>query len=160
MTLYLVRHGEAVDESEDPARPLNQHGQEEVAAAARLAGALGLDVARIVHSGKLRARQTAEIWAAALQPRPPIEEYADLQPLAEPRHAAIYVHAARESLMLVGHLPHLGRLLSSLVIGNPGRELIRYPTGAVVALDQADAGGWRIKWLLTPELARAVASAT
>jgi phosphohistidine phosphatase len=155
MTLYLVRHGEAVDEREDPMRPLNPRGRDEVAATARVAGVLGLDVARIVHSGKLRARQTAEIWAAALE-RKKIEEYAELEPMADPEHAVAYVNEAHESLMLVGHLPHLSRVLSALVIGDPDKELIAYPTGGVAALARQD-GSWRIKWLLTPRLARALA---
>jgi phosphohistidine phosphatase len=157
MMLYLVRHGEAVAETEDPARPLNDRGTDEVAATARVAGTLGLEVERIVHSGKLRARQTAEIWAAALERDTKIEEFAQLEPMADPQQAVAYVHEAREPLMLVGHLPHLGRLLSTLVIGDPDKELITYPTAGVVALGQED-GGWRMKWLLTPTVAMAVMS--
>jgi phosphohistidine phosphatase len=155
MTLYLVRHGEAVGETEDPARPLNERGREEVAATARVGGRLGLEVERIVHSGKLRARQTAEIWAAALEREKWIDENTGLEPMADPQQAIAYINEVREPLMLVGHLPHLGRLLSALVGGDPDRELIMYPTGGVVALGQ-EGDGWRIKWMLTPKLARAV----
>jgi phosphohistidine phosphatase len=158
MTLYLVRHGEAVEEAEDPTRPLSQRGHDEVATTARVSRRLSLEADRIVHSGKLRARQTAEIWAAALEPKPQIEEYAGLAPMSDPRDAAGYVTAARESLMLVGHLPHLGRLLATLVIGDPAQELIAYPAGAVVALVRTPHG-WRIEWLLTPTIAMAVVSA-
>lgn len=154
--LYLARHGDAVSDTEDPSRPLSPRGRQEIASVARLAGRLGLEVDRVVHSGKLRARQTAEILAAALQPRPLIEEITGLDPTADPQEAAGYILAVGKPLMLVGHLPHLGRLTSHLLVDDPTQEVVAWPTGAVVALVQVD-GRWRVRWLLTPEVAGALA---
>ena len=63
--LYLVQHGLAKSADDDPLRPLTEEGADDVSRVARLATSrLGVQVERIVHSGKTRARGTAEIWAA------------------------------------------------------------------------------------------------
>ena len=59
MTLYLVQHGAAVPEQEDPERPLSAQGAEDVERLAGLLAHLGVSVARVLHSGKTRAAQTA-----------------------------------------------------------------------------------------------------
>ena len=67
MRLYLVQHGEARSEEKDPERPLTDRGASDVRRVAKLATeAGGVMVERILHSGKTRARRTAEIWAAEL----------------------------------------------------------------------------------------------
>lgn len=78
MDVYLMQHGVAATEEVDPARPLTDAGRmavEEVAARAR---SLGVRAGVCVHSGKLRARQTAAILAAALGAA--LEERPDLGP--------------------------------------------------------------------------------
>src|SRR5260221_11274244 len=63
MRVFLVRHGEARREEVDPERHLTDRGAEDVRRiAAQAVDDLGIRPARIVHSGKARARQTAEIW--------------------------------------------------------------------------------------------------
>jgi phosphohistidine phosphatase len=158
MTLYLVRHGEAERGTDDAARSLTHDGRAEVETVARVVAATGVTVGRILQSGRRRASQTAEIWAAALTPSPPIVEAPGLDPMADPRDVrSLLETASGESWMIVGHLPHLGRLTSLLATGGSEEEIVRLPTGGVVALEQED-GVWRIRWLLTPGLARAVAS--
>jgi phosphohistidine phosphatase len=119
---------------------------------ARRAAALALQVAEIRHSGKLRARQTAEILADHLRPPHGIQEMGGLAPTDEPETAKVEVEAARAPLMLVGHLPHLSRLASLLLVGDAGRELIRFRNGAVVCFVRTESG-WALQWVLTPELA-------
>ena len=63
MRLFLVQHGEAKTEQEDPERPLTDRGASDVSRVARAATEARIVTAeRIVHSGKTRARQTAETW--------------------------------------------------------------------------------------------------
>lgn len=152
MHCYLVQHGEAKGEAEDPARPLTPRGREEVGRVARHAAALGLRIAEIRHSDKLRARQTAQILAEHLSPARGVRETAGLAPTDDPAKVRAEVEAAGEPVMLVGHLPHLSRLASSLVVGDPGEEIIRFRMGAIACLARAD-GGWAVQWILTPELA-------
>ena len=158
MQIYLVQHGEAKAEVEDPARPLTDRGREEVQRVARLAALLGLPLAEILHSGKLRARQTAETMADNLWPSRGLRELGDMAPNDDPVKARAELEATREPLMLVGHLPHLSRLASSLLVGDPGREIIRFRMGAIVCLVRAEHA-WRLHWILTPELASARVSA-
>ena len=69
MQLYLVQHGAAKNEAEDPQRTLTTEGTKTVERMAKCLSSLTLSVVRIEHSGKERARQTAEIMAAHLRPR-------------------------------------------------------------------------------------------
>ena len=154
MPHYLVRHGEAQSELEDPTKPLSDHGREEVVRVARYAASIGVEIAEIRHSNRLRARQTAEILAEHLVPRLGIREAEGLAPGDEPDRIRTELEAAEEPLMLVGHLPHLSRLVSALVLGNSKTEIIRPDTGTMICLAKAERG-FRLRWVLTPELAQA-----
>jgi phosphohistidine phosphatase len=151
LQVYLVQHGEAKAEAEDPARPLTDRGREEVQRVAERAAALGIQVAEIRHSGKLRARQTAEIFAAALSPSRGMREMEGLAPADDPGKARAAIESAHDPLMLVGHLPHLSRLGSLLLLGDPGREIIRFRNGAIICLAKVQ-DHWLVQWILTPEL--------
>ncbi|MDJ0848388.1 MAG: histidine phosphatase family protein [Myxococcota bacterium] len=61
MRVYLVQHGLAKSKDLDPARPLTDAGRDEAERVARAVAAAGVDPALILHSGKSRAEQTAEI---------------------------------------------------------------------------------------------------
>jgi phosphohistidine phosphatase len=150
--VYLVQHGEARPESEDATRPLSDRGRAEVELMASWVAEAGVRPARIVHSGKLRAMQTAEILGRYLEPRGDVSEQSGLNPLDEPEVARHLVEEAGEPLMLVGHLPHLGRLASLLVLGNVECGVVQFRMGGVVCLSEAD-GNWLVKWALIPEIA-------
>lgn len=142
-----IQHGEAKAEAEGPARPLTDRGHEEVQRVAQQAAPMGLPVAEILHAGERGSRQTAAILAEHLWLCRGLREADHVAPTHDPA-------AAREPLMLVGHLPHLNRLASSLLVGDPWREIIRFRTGAIVCLDRPECG-WLVRWVLTPELAGA-----
>jgi phosphohistidine phosphatase len=118
---------------------------------ARAAARAGLRVARIAHSGKLRARETAEILAGELHPPGGVAELPGLAPMDDPAVARRAVARLAEPTMLVGHLPHLGRLASLLIVGDAARDVIAFRTGGLVCLGNEE-GQWRVKWLLAPEL--------
>lgn len=151
MEVYLVQHGEAKPESEDPQRPLTERGRAEVEKVARYAAGLKLPVSLILHSGKLRAQQTAEIFAQYLVPSQGVRELKRLAPTDDPRVAEALIRQAGSPIMLVGHLPHLSRLTSLLILGSPEKEVIRFRNGGIVCLRQ-DEGGWTVRWILVPEL--------
>jgi phosphohistidine phosphatase len=153
MHSYLMRHGEAKAGTEDPARPLSDRGFQEVQRVAQHAATLGLEVAEIRHSGKLRARQTAEILAEHLKPRLGIREVEGLEPADDPGKAATELEMAKQPLMLVGHLPHLSRLASALLVGDPEKEIISLGMATIVCLAKTEMG-FRLLWILTTELAK------
>jgi phosphohistidine phosphatase len=150
MDVYLMQHGEARPEQEDPSRSLTERGRSEVERVARAAARLGLRIPAIRHSGKLRAQQTAEILAHRLEPRPDLAPMAGLAPQDDPTPVARVVTEAREPLLLVGHLPHLSRLASLLVVGDPALGVVSFRPGGLVCLAR-EGEGWRLRWILTPE---------
>jgi phosphohistidine phosphatase len=150
MPIYLIRHGEAQPGNDDAARPLSDRGRIQVGRVAALAARLGVRPREIVHSGLVRARQTAELLAAQLAPGEGVRAMRGLAPGDDPAVAAAECEARREDLMLVGHLPHLGRLAGLLVLGSPGRELIRFGPGTLAALARGD-GGFLVELVIRPD---------
>lgn len=151
MELYLVQHGEAKPESEDPQRPLTDRGRAEVESVAEHVAGLGTEVAQVLHSGRLRATQTAELFARCLGVPQGARELQGLGPLDDPQRAMDLVSQAEEPLMIVGHLPHLGRLASLLVLGDPEKRMVEFRMGGVLCLRKDDRG-WVVGWLLVPQL--------
>src|SRR6266545_66491 len=139
MRLFLVQHGEAKSEEEDPERPLTARGASDVLRVARVAAGSGsVTVERIVHSGKTRARQTATAWGEALAV--PVEEADGLAPMDDPAIWATRVAEQAADLMLVGHLPHLARLAGLLVVGDSDRPVIAFRQGGLVGLEVGPRG--------------------
>ena len=150
MRLYLVQHGEAKSEAEDPDRSLTSQGEEEVRGVARVARRLDIQPSKVYHSGKRRAHQTAEIIANVL--KLPIESARGLNPLDDVREWAERVSKETQDLMIVGHLPFLEKLTSLLLCDDENAQLVVFRYGAIVCLDQKEDRGWAVRWILTPEM--------
>ena len=61
MDLYLMQHGQATTETEDSERPLTDAGRAAVQRVAERARAADVRISGCLHSGKLRAEQTAQL---------------------------------------------------------------------------------------------------
>jgi phosphohistidine phosphatase len=147
--LYLVQHGRAKTEDEDPERPLTGHGVEDVARVAHHAVAqLGVRPTRVLHSGKTRARQTAEAWGEILDAD--VEQVDALAPHDDPTIWLERLRSEPDDLMLVGHLPHLDRLAGLLLIGGADRSVVKFRQGGLVGLERTDTG-WVVSLVLPPE---------
>jgi phosphohistidine phosphatase len=151
MPVYLVRHGEATSELVDPAQPLSERGRSGVERMGRHAAAMGVAVAEILHSTKQRARETAEILARHVAPARGLTEMTWLAPAADPGLAQDVIESTAEPIMLVGHLPHLARLASLLLTGNPNREIVRFRNASVACLETVE-DAWVLLWALSPDL--------
>ncbi|MGD8931441.1 MAG: histidine phosphatase family protein, partial [Chromatiales bacterium] len=68
MKLYLMQHGQAMAKEQDPERPLTQQGRQDVDRLGQFLRQAGVRVVRVIHSGKLRARQSAETLAEVVTP--------------------------------------------------------------------------------------------
>jgi len=151
MRLYLVQHGLAKDANEDTARPLSAQGREGVA---RTAGFLSLfekpRPTKILHSGKLRAEQTAEMFAEAWGGMP-VEQTLDLSPNDDPSVFSAHLASMSDDVMLVGHLPHIQRLAGLMICGDASREAVHFRNGGVVCLEKREAG-WSVLWQINPTL--------
>ena len=151
MNLYLVQHGEAMTKDVDPERPLSDRGRQDVTKVAQfVAKNCRMRISHIHHSGKLRARQTGDILAAGLNLPEPIE-IDGLAPLDDPSIWTCRLEELTDSIMLVGHLPHLARLTGALLCGGPEAAPVRFQMGGVVALVKKD-GQWSLEWMLVPDM--------
>lgn len=149
-----MQHGEAASADVDPQRPLTPAGRRSVEAVSAHVAACGLHVERVVHSGKLRAEQSAVILAAAVGCAT-VDQVEGLSPNADVRAAAAaLIDPARAgSVAIVGHLPFLDRLASLLVTGDPGAHVVAFRNGGLVTLVPAESG-YSLAWAITPEVAR------
>ncbi|RMF91408.1 MAG: phosphohistidine phosphatase SixA [Methanobacteriota archaeon] len=120
--------------------------------AAYLAGHEGVAVSEILHSPKLRARETAEGFAEYLRPPGGVKEAEGLKPLDDPAIWAARLAGGADGIMLVGHLPHLSRLSSLLLCGDADREVVSFSTAAVACLERDGSGRWSIRWVLAPAM--------
>ena len=154
MDLYLMQHGEAAAEEEDPARPLTAAGRESGRRVAAHAGATGVRVDRVVHSGKLRAEQTATLLADALG-GPPVSARDGLSPTDRVSLVADWLATLdAAAVAVVGHLPFLDRLASLLVTGDEQAQVLAFRNGGLVRLvPKADRPGYAVGWVITPEVA-------
>lgn len=150
MKVYLVRHGHAVDGSADPGRPLSARGEEEV----RRLGAFlkgKIPGKRVFHSGKTRARQTAERLIAETGIETPAEVLGGILPMDSPEAFARVLNGWTEDSLVVGHQPFLGSLVSYLVAGNVSMDTVCFQTATVVELTKEEGGRWTIFMVIGPE---------
>jgi len=157
MDIYLMQHGAATSPEEDPARPLTSSGRNAVNQVAARAAGCGVRADRCIHSGKLRAEQTARIIGEALGAR--VESLAGLNPSDPVLPIADMLGAEAgpapgDGIVLVGHLPFLDRLASVLIVGHEEAHPIRFQNAGLVKLvPKDDASGFAVSWILTPDLA-------
>ncbi len=159
MNLYLVRHGEAAQRDQGSERPLTEAGREAVRRVGAFLGRGGVvSVVEVRHSGKLRARQTAEIIAESSGLAAPIRAAPNLEPRAEVSGLVAELGREAGDLMLVGHLPHLSRL-ASVLVGAPDLEAFEFEAGAVLCLHKTAGGSqpglgelWVVAWMVVPSL--------
>jgi phosphohistidine phosphatase len=151
MRLYLVQHGQAFPAAEHPDRPLTDQGRREVESVAALLARGKPRASRVVHSGKPRARQTADILADHLTPDQPAEAVTGLDPNDPVEPWIEAANGGTADLCLVGHQPFLGKLVSRLVLGEE-RSVVDYQPGTVVCLERASAGDWRVVGMIGPAL--------
>lgn len=151
MRVYLVQHGKAKTKEEDPERPLTDEGRGDVGCVADLVGPRARP-RRIINSGKARAEQTAKILARHLGVDT-VETMPDLDPMADPGVWSAHLAAMSEDVMLVGHLPHMGRLAGLLLCGDAESNVIEFQMGCVVCMRRSESGQWALDWMITPEIA-------
>jgi phosphohistidine phosphatase len=142
---YLVRHGEAVAQGADGQRPLTPAGRQGVARVAQAAAARSITISEIVHSGILRAQETADILAEYLSPPNGVRAMDGLSPQDDPVFVKAELEGAQHPLMLVGHLPYMGRLAGLLASGDPDRAVVEFQPATLVCFSR-DLSGWKISW--------------
>ncbi|MEP6782459.1 MAG: phosphohistidine phosphatase SixA [Acidobacteriota bacterium] len=163
--LYLVRHAIAAERGpkypDDRLRPLTPDGTKKFKDSVPGLVELGVVIDFVLTSPLVRARETAQLLAAGLKPKPAITEIEALSPGG--RHQAIVeaikTHSKRNRrLALVGHEPDLGELAARLI---GARGMIEFKKGGIGLIEVAGAtpgGPGTLRWMLTPKALRALAS--
>ena len=152
MKLYCMRHCEALSSQEDPERGLSLQGRLDATSMAAFLASTYAIIGHVLHSSKLRTKQTAEILALAL----PIEkitecdtllsENMDVMPLVD------MVETWDSDTLLVGHMPFIPRLIAALCQVDAQEVMAQFSTGTMVCLEQGDEDDcWQLQWLQSPE---------
>jgi len=152
MKIYLMQHGKPVSKEEDPDRPLSEQGKNDVERMADFLQRAGVSIENVLHSGKTRARQTAEIMVSRLNPGLEPQEKDGLSPLDDVKEIANHIRDAKKDLLIVGHLPHLAKLPSLLVAGSESVLVVSFQQGGVVCLGKDEEARWSVAWMLVPEI--------
>jgi len=128
-----VHHGDAVGPEVDPRRPLSAVGQASVDRLADLTAKRGVRPDVFWHSGKLRAKQTAEAFWRACNALAEISASRDLQPGDPPAWMRDRLVGESRDVLIAGHFP----------------QLAVFPLHGVVALRTEDDGAtWMEEWRL------------
>jgi len=162
MQLYIVRHGIAIDR-EDPKSPpeaeryLTEEGVEKTKQVAKRIAGLRISADLLISSPYVRAVQTAEIFAAALDHgMQKIIKSEALLPGAEP--GAFFRELARQkeaaSVFCFGHAPHVDEVVAAAVGAKHHITEMKKAGVALVELKRVSPPSGQLVWLLTPKLAR------
>lgn len=152
MKLYLTQHGEAQAKEQNPERPLSQNGINDIKRLAQFLGQSSVQVQKIVHSGKLRAMQTADILGQQLGRQIPLESIDKIKPNDNPADMFEVLSDWHEDTLVVGHLPYMAKLVSFLTSSSNDSTLVAYQPGSMVCLESDEQGQWHINWMIRPEL--------
>ena len=162
MELYIVRHGIAVDR-EDPKSPadseryLTEEGIEKTQQVAKSIAALGVTPDLFVSSPYVRAMQTAEIFADALEyPKQKIRQSNALLPGAEPSLFFRELAKDKQSAIVFcfGHAPHVDSLIAAgLGVKHPVTTMKKSGV-ALLELKRLSPPSGQLVWLVTPKLLR------
>ncbi|HKW63822.1 MAG TPA: phosphohistidine phosphatase SixA [Candidatus Acidoferrum sp.] len=162
MQLYIVRHGIAIDR-EDPKCPaeaeryLTEEGVEKTKQVAKGVAALGVTGDLLITSPYVRAVQTAEIFADALDyPRQRIRRSEILLPGSEP--TLLFRELARErqasSVFVFGHAPQLDEVIATAVGTKKNLTSLKKAGVALIELKRISPAMGVLAWLATPKMLR------
>lgn len=151
MRVYLVQHGDAVPKEVDPDRPLSDTGRRDIERLAKFLNAAKVRVSRIIHSGKTRAQQTAEILAKDSGRNVSIDAMSGLNPDDPPMKFAKQIEEIGAGAVIISHLPFLGLLVSRLVVDDGDQPVVSFKPGSAVCMEKDEAGRWSITLVVRPE---------
>ena len=146
MKLYLVRHGEYVHPSIDSSCPLSNDGIANIRMLAEFLSEKDISPQQIVHSGKTRAQQSADILAdhGGFAATPELLE--GLKPNDPVGAIALFLMAQQSDTMIVGHLPFLSLLTSLLLHGAEDAQGLPFAEGTCVSLTRRN-DTWSLDWI-------------
>lgn len=146
MILHLLRHGKTIRDSEERTRPLAARGERQ----ARWLGALlrerGFAVDRVLHSPRLRSRQTTALVCDQALPDTPRDMVEWMLPGDDVESWVERFATEAEDLLMVGHNDFLECLAEQLL-----GEWIRFKTCTFASLRRREDGSWELLEHLHPD---------
>lgn len=147
MKIYLVRHSQALSPEIDPKSPLSPDGLNQIEKLGKFLASHSFPLSEVLHSEKLRAKQTAEVLGRYLEPSLQIKEYEHLNP-SDPIEPIF--EKLEDGVMIVGHLPYLQKLSGHLVTHDQNAMVINFCCAMVVCLEKLN-GRFTINWAIEPK---------
>ena len=144
MRLYLVQHGDALTKDVDPERQLSDRGRADITRLAEWLVTNDVAVSRISHSGKTRARQTAELLGSVLETGGEIHPAEGLAPNDPPEEFLKRLQNVDEDTLIASHLPFVARVLSQAVTGSPDQQLVEFRPGSIAVVERVESGAWHL----------------
>jgi phosphohistidine phosphatase len=162
MEIYVVRHGIAIDREDpkcppDPERYLTEEGIEKTKRVAAAVAALGASPDLLLSSPYVRAMQTAEIFAAALDySKQKIRRTDLLLPGAEP--SLFFRELAKDkqtsTLFVFGHAPQLDDIIAASLGSKHHITSLKKAGVALIELKRVSPPNGQLVWLALPKLLR------
>jgi phosphohistidine phosphatase len=162
MQLYIVRHGIAINREDpqcppDPERFLTDEGMEKTKQVAKGVAEIGAAPDLMISSPYVRAVQTAEIFASALEHgKQKIRKSDLLLPGADPMQ--LFRELAKEkqasAVFIFGHAPHLDDLIATAIGAKHHVTAMKKAGVALVELRRMVPPSGELVWLATPKLLR------
>mgnify|MGYP000856864133 CR=1 FL=1 len=146
MRVVLVHHAEAVGPEVDPQRPLSARGAAQAEWLADRVKAADVVPAAVWHSGKLRARQTAERYWRTCNPLAELRMVRGLRAEDSPEGMHHVLMAEDRDVLVVSHMPMLPALLFVLA-----PESAAFPAHGVVVLERRDNRGFVEECRFSPQ---------
>lgn len=148
MLIYLAQHAEAVDKEKDPTRPISHQGSVNTIRVAKHLAEQGIRISAIRHSGKLRAEQTAKVFAENLS----VEDVAAINGMNPNDDVQEFLRGlTSDRVLYIGHLPHLDRALSKLIGGGRDQGVVIFKNAGVVCVEIGDNEATLV-WYLSPDI--------
>lgn len=164
MQLYIVRHGIAIDREDpksppDPERFLTEEGIDKTKEVAKGVAKLGITPDLLISSPYVRAMQTAEIFASALDyPKQKIRRSDLLLPGTEA--SLFYKELAKDKqsgiVLCFGHAPQLDDLIAAGLGSKHPLSSLKKAGIAMLELKRISPPSGELVWLATPKLLRKI----
>ncbi len=151
MRFYLVQHGDALPKEVDPDRPLSDRGRRDVERLQAFLSRRNTVVSQIWHSGKTRARETAELLRPLLAAPSEIHHRDGLAPNDSPQAMIDGLDGIDEDILVASHMPFVSRSVSQALVGSAEPELIDFLPGSIAGVARQYDGSWRLFLFLRPE---------
>jgi phosphohistidine phosphatase len=162
MEIYVVRHGIAIDREDpkcppDPERYLTEEGIEKTKRVAAAVAALGASPDLLLSSPYVRAMQTAEIFASALDySKQKIRRTDLLLPGTEP--SLLFRELAKDkqtsTLFVFGHAPQLDDIIAAALGSKHHITSLKKAGVALMELKRISPPNGQLVWLATPKVLR------